>query len=75
MWKTNPFQRFGAVALTTIRNDLMPNTTGPFHVVVTKDGRIRILDARTGLGWTLTNEEARQLVNAITRKLGDMKKG
>jgi hypothetical protein len=49
----------------------MPNTTGPFRVVVTKDGGIRIEDLRTGLGWSLSRLEAGQLVNAITRKLAD----
>jgi hypothetical protein len=52
----------------------MPNTTGPFRIVTTKDGKIRIEDLRTGLGWTLTNDEAHQLVNAIARKLSSKKK-
>jgi hypothetical protein len=53
----------------------MANTTGPFRVVVTKDGNVRIEDLRTGLGWTLSRLEAGQLVNAITRELDEKKKG
>jgi len=53
----------------------MLNTTGPFCVVVTKEGGVRVEDLRTGLGWTLTNEEAHQLVDAIMRKLGEKTKG
>jgi hypothetical protein len=41
------------------------NKTRTFSAVL-KSGYIRIEDLRPGLGWTLTDDEAGQLVEAIT---------